>query len=339
MRGFLGKIFLCMLLVPVLARGAGLLLEATLTDKRPQSTRTLAMVMPAMAGLAAAAYAHGEQSGGNTGWNPGGAAAVTAALAASPGLINLLPPSAHCNDPRPNSLVQPLPGSGGLCLGAVPPPRALVLGLVPASWWFLVPLLELLCCGVVSFGLARYLAQPILRTRTAAMAFAAGDLAARAMAPPPNPVSRLLGSRQDEAADLEREFNHMAARVAAMIAAQQRFMGDVSHEIRSPLARLALIVGLARRGASPALLPRLDHMESELDHVTRLVRELLMLATLQGSTRPPRARPGRRAAFAVHDHRRPDLRISAARAVHPHHRRARPRRGAGRWRPAAPRLR
>jgi signal transduction histidine kinase len=268
MRGFLGKIFVCMLLVPVLARGGGLLLESTLSDKRPQSARTLAMVMPAMAELAGIAY-------GSLGPN-----AVDGALRASGDLVQLLPPTANCMDARPGSITIVVPDGKGACLGAVAPPRALVLGIVPASWWFLVPMLELLCCGVVSFFLARYLAGPILRTRNAAVSFAAGDMAARATPPPTR-------WRRDEAADLEREFNGMADRVAAMIAAQRRFIGDVSHEIRSPLARLGLVLGLVRREAAPALMPRLDRMERELECVTGLVHELLVLATLQGSVEPP----------------------------------------------------
>ena len=135
---------------------------------------------------------------------------------------------------------------------------------------------------MISFFLARYLAGPILRTRRAAAAFAAGDLTARAS--PPGKIAR-----RDEAADLEQEFNRMADRVAAMIDAQQRFIGDVSHEVRSPLGRLALTVGLIRREADATLMPKLDRMEQELDAVSRLVRELLTLASLQGSVQPPQA--------------------------------------------------
>lgn len=267
-RSFLGKIFFCMLLVPVLARGGGLLLEATLGDPRPQSTRTLSMVMPAVANLAAAAYAHG------------GAGAVGDALRASDGLVRPLPAAAHCTDDRAGSVAVRVPGADGMCIGAVAPPRPKVLGLFPSSLWYVLPALELLCCGVVSFFLARYLAGPILRTREAASAFAAGDLSARAL---PARASR----RRDEAADLAQEFNRMADRVAAMIAAQQRFIGDVSHEIRSPLGRLSLTLGLARREAAPPLLARLDRMEQELDAVTSLVHELLVLASLQGNVGPP----------------------------------------------------
>ena len=60
---------------------------------------------------------------------------------------------------------------------------------------------------MVSFFLARYLARPIQRIRAAAASFAAGDLSARA--------GPSLGRRRDEAADLVREFDHMADRVAA----------------------------------------------------------------------------------------------------------------------------
>jgi signal transduction histidine kinase len=83
----------------------------------------------------------------------------------------------------------------------------------------------------------------------------------------------------------------MADRVAAMIAAQRRFIGDVSHEIRSPLGRLAMALGLARREAGPSMAPRFDRMEQEMESVSRLVRELLVLASLQDSAVAPRAEP------------------------------------------------
>ena len=268
MRSFLGKIFVCMLLVPILARGAGMLVESTLSDPRPQSERTLASIMPATASLAAMEF------------DRAGAAAVDRALQASHGLVRLVPRSGGCPRADGGAIVVPLPGVAGACLSAVVPPRPMLLGVVPASLWYLLPIMELLCCGVVSFFLARYLAQPILRTRAAAAAFAAGDLAARA-APP------VQGRRRDEAADLEREFNRMADRVAAMIAAQRRFIGDVSHEIRSPLGRLALVLGLARREAEPRMAPRFDRMELEMESVSRLVRELLILASLQDGAVPP----------------------------------------------------
>lgn len=267
MRSFLGKIFLCMVLVPILARGTGMLITASLSDPRPQFARTLDALTPALAALAADNY------------RTGGEASIMAALKPSGDLVRFLPAAAHCHDDRPGAMTATVPGANGACLGAVPPPRPFIFGLIPASYIILLPGIELLCGGFVAFFLARYLAAPIRRTRAAAMRFAAGDLAARS-----DPARS--GHRRDEAADLERDFNRMADRVAAMIEAQQRFIGDVSHEIRSPLGRLALNLGLLRREAAPNLLPRLDRMEQELDATSRLVAELLTLATLQGSVAP-----------------------------------------------------
>jgi signal transduction histidine kinase len=266
MRGFLGKIFLCMLLVPFLARNFGVVLESTLGDPRPPSERTLTILLPPLAALTASAIRHG------------GADEARGILAESGGTITLLPAGVPCRDGRPHRLTAPLPGPDGGCLEAHIPPRPPLLGFFPASWWFLFPALELLFAAVISFFLARYLAGPIVRTRAAAAEFAAGNLTARAT---------LTGSaRRDEAADLAQEFNRMADRVADLIGAQQRFIGDVSHEIRSPLGRLALTIGLMRREAEPGLMPKLDRMEHELDAVSRLVRELLTLASLQGSVAP-----------------------------------------------------
>ena len=230
MHSFRAKIFVCMLLVPLLAHAVGELLETTLSDPRPQGERTLSMIMPGMASLTAAAIRHGGQDD------------VAHALERTRGILTLLPAAADCRDLRHHGVAIPLPGTPGLCLGGAAPPRPPLLGVVPASWSFLMPALGLLCSAFVSFFLARYLAGPILRTRAAAAAFAAGDLTARAAIAP-----RLAWRRRDEAADLEREFNRMADQVAALIDTQQRFIGDVSHEIRSPLGRLALTVGLIRR--------------------------------------------------------------------------------------------
>jgi two-component system sensor histidine kinase CpxA len=266
MRGCLGKIFLCMLLVPFLARNFGGALESMFGDPRPPSERTLTILLPPLAALTASAIRHGGED------------EARAILAESGGVIRLLSPGVPCKDWRPHSLTAPLPGLKGACLVAEIPPRPPLLGFFPASWWFLFPALELLFAAVISFFLARYLAAPIMRTRAAAAQFAAGNLAARAM---------LTGRRRDEAADLAQEFNRMADRVSELIGAQQRFIGDVSHEIRSPLGRLALTIGLIRREADPDLIPKLDRMEQELDGVSRLVRELLTLASLQGSVAPP----------------------------------------------------
>lgn len=292
MRSLFAKFFLCMLLVPVLARGGGLLLATALGESQWETERVVGAALPLYAQAAGAAISQG---------GPAAAAAMLAAAVKGTRLHLALRSPPPAGDGCAG-LVAATPGSVGwrsavavpglgasgaapvTCLLATLRPRPRILGVLPASWWALLPLLEMLTCGVVSFFLARYLARPIGRIRDAAAAFAAGDLTARA-------GSRLDRHRHDEAADLVRAFDRMADRVAASMEAQQRFIGDVSHEIKSPLARLSLALGLARREADEAAAPRFDRMERELDTVSRLVRELLVLSSLQGSTAPGRCVP------------------------------------------------
>ena len=279
MRGLFAKFFLCMLLVPLLARAGGLILAAAFDEPRLEAERILGTVLPLFVPSVSAAVDHG---------GPAEAAALVAATAARtmPAIaLRLAPrPAAGCAAPLGRTVSVPVPaaaGSARLCLAATLAERPRILGVLPQSWWALLPLAEMATCGAVSFFLAGYLVRPISRIRTAAGAFARGDLSARA--------GGRLGRRRDEAADLVRDFDRMADRVASSIQAQQRFIGDVSHEIKSPLARLSLALGLARREAGEAAAPRFDRMERELDTVSRLVRELLMLSSLQGSAAPSRS--------------------------------------------------
>ncbi len=134
-------------------------------------------------------------------------------------------------------------------------------------------LLELLSCAALSYGVARYLSRPISELRTAASRLAEGDLTAR--------VGGKFGDRSDEAAGLVREFDQMAERVAHLIDAQRRLNGEISHEIKSPLARLSVAHGLARRTAETYAPRQFDRMERELERLSVLAGELLTLAKLE----------------------------------------------------------
>jgi signal transduction histidine kinase len=134
-------------------------------------------------------------------------------------------------------------------------------------------LLELLSCAGLSYGVARYLSRPISELRSAASRLAQGDLTAR--------VGGKLANRSDEAAGLVREFDQMAERVADLIDAQRRLIGDISHEIKSPLARLSVALGLARRTAQTYAPRQFDRMERELERLSMLAGELLTLAKLE----------------------------------------------------------
>lgn len=290
MRSLFAKFFLCMLLVPILTRASGMILSSKLGDPLQQETeRSVAATFPLYAQLVGRTI------------DRDGREAAEALVAATPAQARLSfslrfpsPPDAGCaryaveppGRTEARTLSVEVPGqdpSAPACLVAVMSPRQRLFGLFSYSWVAVLPLVEFAACGVVSFVLAGYLTRPIGQMRAAAATFAAGDLTARA--------GTRLGRRRDEAADLVREFDQMADRVAASMQAQQRFIGDVSHEIKSPLARLSLALGLARREAGDAAAPRFDRMEREMDTVSRLVRELLVLSSLEGATAPERSGP------------------------------------------------
>ena len=113
----------------------------------------------------------------------------------------------------------------------------------------------LLVGGIFCFWLARYLTKPVLSLRATTNELAEGNLGAR--------VSSKLTKRRDEIGQLGRDFNGMAERLEMMVKAQQRLLGDISHELRSPLARLGVALGLARQRSGPQATGSLDRIERE----------------------------------------------------------------------------
>ena len=120
--------------------------------------------------------------------------------------------------------------------------------------------------------LAWYLTRPIRHLRSAFASVADGRLETR--------VAALMGRRVDEIAGLGHDFDLMAERLQKLIVSQQRLLHDVSHELRSPLARLQAAIGLARQSPerSAAMLERIELEAQRLD---ALVGELLALARLE----------------------------------------------------------
>jgi two-component system OmpR family sensor kinase len=123
--------------------------------------------------------------------------------------------------------------------------------------------------------LAWYLSKPIRSLRTALGAAAKGDLAIR--------IAARMGRRRDELADLGREYDHMADRLRALMEAQRRLLHDVSHELRSPLARLQAAIGLARQDPTK-MEATLERVERESVRLDDLVGELLTLSRLEAGT-------------------------------------------------------
>ncbi|WP_409267504.1 ATP-binding protein [Massilia sp. BHUDP2] len=122
--------------------------------------------------------------------------------------------------------------------------------------------------------LAWYFSRPIRALRSAFEAASRGDLAPRFASP---------GRAGDELSDLGRDFDRMSARLAALMDGQRRLLHDVSHELRSPLARLQAAVGLAHQQPE-RIGSSLDRIERESMRMDKLVGELLTLSRLEAST-------------------------------------------------------
>jgi len=134
----------------------------------------------------------------------------------------------------------------------------------------------LLVSGFVCYLLTRYITNPILRLQQASQQLAAGNLSTRAAAETEH--------RRDELGNLVRDFNIMADRIEELISRQRQLIYDLSHELRSPLARLnvALDLGRKRKGDDPAF----DHMEQDLERLNEMIERMLTLAKLDTSAAP-----------------------------------------------------
>jgi signal transduction histidine kinase len=127
--------------------------------------------------------------------------------------------------------------------------------------------------------LAWYFSRPIRALRGAFESAAAGDLA-------PKFGEARMAVAGDELAELGHDFDRMSAQLRALMEGQRRLLHDVSHELRSPLARLQAAIGLAHQqpdkiGAS------LERIERESVRMDRLVGELLTLSRLEAASAPP----------------------------------------------------
>lgn len=123
-----------------------------------------------------------------------------------------------------------------------------------------------------SAGLAWYLTQPVRHLREATRRLADGALETR--------VAPQIGRRRDEIADLGRDFDYMADRLQALLGAQKRLLHDVSHELRSPLARLQVAAALARQQPQ-RVEAMLERIEQETHRLDDLVGEVLTLSRLE----------------------------------------------------------
>jgi len=162
-----------------------------------------------------------------------------------------------------------------IMVAEVPPrPWLPLLRQKPPVTGFTILALAVLVSGIVCYFLGRYLTSDVRRLRAATQQLAAGDLSARADAP--------RGRRRDEIAQLVRDFNTMAGRLQDLVNAQSRLLNDISHELRSPLARLSVALGLAWQRTGPGAHSVLERIEMEATRLNELIGRLLTLARLEG---------------------------------------------------------
>lgn len=166
-------------------------------------------------------------------------------------------------------------GHNYIMVAEVPPrPWLPLLRQKPPGAGLEILAMAVLVSGLICYLLARYLTSDVRKLRAATQQLAAGDLSARADAP--------RGARQDEIAQLVRDFNTMAERLQDLVNAQSRLLNDISHELRSPLARLSVALGLAWQRTGPDAHSVLERIELEANRLNELIGRLLTLARLEG---------------------------------------------------------
>lgn len=161
---------------------------------------------------------------------------------------------------------------------AHPRGETMLFGVVP-----LVPFTAgVLAMLVSALGLAWYLSSPIRNLSWALRQVADGHLDTR--------VQPRMGGRNDEIADLAGDFDRMARQLQQLTESRQQLLHDISHELRSPLARLQVAIGLVRQDPA-SCEPMLDRIERESQRLDSLIEELLTWHRLEaGAAAPPVSR-------------------------------------------------
>jgi two-component system sensor histidine kinase CpxA len=157
----------------------------------------------------------------------------------------------------------------------------IVPGESPGAW-FLTPdhLFMLIAAVLLCYWLAIEITKPVRSLQKAVERFGRGNLTAR-----------VNSSRRDELGQLARTFDRMAGRIETLLAAERRLLLDISHELRSPLARLGVAVELARSGDDREAA--LNRIQKESDRLNSLVGGLLQVTRAEGDPNSLRRNPVR----------------------------------------------
>jgi two-component system, OmpR family, sensor histidine kinase CpxA len=148
-------------------------------------------------------------------------------------------------------------------------PVSEAVGTHPYLRWLAIGLFGAGLCFLLTYNITK----PIVRLRKAAAEIAAGRFKTR--------VDPSVRRRYDEIGSLGRDFDVMAERIEALVTSQRDLLGDVSHELRSLLARLTVALGLLRH-ASPEEAPEyLNRIGLEADRLDKMIGQLLTLTRIE----------------------------------------------------------
>ncbi|MEX2126244.1 MAG: ATP-binding protein [Woeseia sp.] len=139
--------------------------------------------------------------------------------------------------------------------------------------------LALIVSGIVSYLLARAISDPVRKLRHATVSLAEGNMNSR--------VASSLGNRRDELGMLARDFDAMAEKLQRAAAQQTELSRNISHELRSPLARLRVAMELAKRQTGE--LPEFDRIDDETERLDRLIGQILSYTRMESGSQ---AEPG-----------------------------------------------
>ena len=134
--------------------------------------------------------------------------------------------------------------------------------------------------AIICFLIAHYLSKPIERLRDATHELARGNLDIRA--------GENLGNRRDEIADLVRDFDTMAGELRTLIQSERNLLTGVSHELRSPIARIRLALTLARDAEDNERAEMLDRIEQDTIQLDSMLEQILTVARLESGQHKPR---------------------------------------------------
>ena len=129
--------------------------------------------------------------------------------------------------------------------------------------------------GVICYLLSIYLTKPLSTLSKAANSIATGQLSTR--------VGKFKGHYRDEIADLSNNFDRMAEKLEKTVKLKERLLQDISHELRSPLARLQIAIELGRKKSGDVAESEFLRMEEECIRLNSLIGEILEYARLDKS--------------------------------------------------------